>query len=66
MNLLKEASDSSYVIRKWDIANDQSNSNYDVGNGILYITEILKSNLCNYNDIYMFLLGDITINLWLK
>ena len=35
LNLLNEASDSNLVIRKWNIINDQSNANYDVGNGVI-------------------------------
>ena len=52
LNLLNEASDSKFVARKWNIANDQSYTNYDVGIEILDIlnTEVLKSNLCDYND----------------
>ena len=29
---------------------DHSNVNYDVKNEIIYITEVLKSNLCGCND----------------
>ena len=35
------------------IINNQSNANYDVGNVIIYNKEILKSNLCNYNDAHI-------------
>ena len=45
LNLLNEASDSKFVTRKWNIVNDQSNANHDVGNEIIYSTEVLKSNL---------------------
>ena len=47
MNLLNEASDSKFLTRKWNIANDQSNANYDVGNKIIYSTEVSKSDLEN-------------------
>ena len=30
MNLLKEPNHFKLITRKWDIANDQSNANYDV------------------------------------
>ena len=30
-NLLNEASDSRFVMRKWKTVNDQSNENYNVG-----------------------------------
>ena len=32
LNLLNEANDSKFVTRKWNLFNDQSNANYDVGN----------------------------------
>ena len=35
LNLLNEASNYKFVTRKWKIANDQSNANYDVGNEII-------------------------------
>ena len=49
------------MIRKWNIVNDQSNANYDVGNEIIYHTEVLKSNLCDFNDTNILVTGDITI-----
>ena len=61
MNLLNEASDSGLVMRKWNIVNDQSNSNYDVGNENIYNKEVLKYNLCNYNDAYILVTDDITV-----
>ena len=39
----------------------QSNANYDVGNEIIYNIEVLKSNLCDYNDDYILVRGNITI-----
>ena len=47
--------------RKWNIVNDQTNANYDVGNEIVYNAEVLKSNLCDYNDAYILVTGNITI-----
>ena len=38
------------MLRKWNIVDDQSNASYDLGNEIIYNTEALKSNLCDYND----------------
>ena len=49
-NLSNEANDSKFVTRKWDIVNDNSKSNYDATNEITYSTEVLNSNLCDYND----------------
>ena len=53
LNLLNESNDSKFVKRKWNIVNDQLNGNYDAIIGIIYNTEILKSNLCDYNDAYI-------------
>ena len=61
LNLLNEANDSKFVKRKWNIVNDQSNANYGVGNEIIYNTEVLKSNLCDYNDAYILVRCDITV-----
>ena len=59
LNSLNEANDFKFVTRKWKIVNDQSNANYDVGNEIIYKTEVLKSNLCDYSDAYILVRGDI-------
>ena len=47
LNLLNEASNSNFVTRKWNIISDQSNANNNVGNKIIYNTEVLKYNLCD-------------------
>ena len=49
LSLLNEASDSKFVKRKWNIVNDNSKSNYDATNEIIYKTEVLNSYLCDYN-----------------
>ena len=61
LNLLNEASDSKFVTRNWNIANDHSNANYSVGNEIVYSVEVLKSNLCDYSIAYILERGGITI-----
>ena len=60
-NLLNEANDSKFAKRKWNIATDNSKANYDAVNEITFNTEVLKSNLCDYNDAYILLRGNITI-----
>ena len=45
---------------KWNIVNDNSNSNCAGPNEITYNTEILKSNLCDYNAAYILVTGNIT------
>ena len=44
-----------FLIKSWSIVNDQSIANYSVGNKIIYSKEVLKSNLRDYNDAYIFL-----------
>ena len=61
LNLLNNVNDSKFVTRKWNIASDNSNSNYAAANEITYNTEILKSNICDYNDAYILVTGDITV-----
>ena len=61
INLLNEANDSKFSTRKWNIVHDNSKANYGVGNEIIYNVEVLKSNLCDYNDAYILVRGDITI-----
>ena len=60
MNLLNEPSDSKFLTRKWNIANDQSNANY-VENDIIYNTEVLKSNFCDFKNAYFLVRRNITI-----
>ena len=60
LNLLNEGNDSKFVTRNWNIVNDQSNANY-VGDAVVYTTEMLKSNFCDYNDAYILGRGDTII-----
>ena len=39
------------MARKWNTVNDNSKANFGVGNEVTYNTEVLKSNLCGYNDL---------------
>ena len=55
LNFLNDANNSKFVMRKWNIVNDNSKANYEAGNKITYNTEVLKSNLCDYNDAYILL-----------
>ena len=50
LNLLNEPSRYKFMRRKSNIANDQSNANYEVGNEIIYNTEVLKSNLFDFSN----------------
>ena len=57
LNLWNETSNSRFMKRKWNMTNDQSNTNYDVGKKFVYNTHILKSNLGNYNNAYILVRG---------
>ena len=61
LNLLNKANNSKLVTRKWNIVNDQSNVNDDVGNENTYNTEVLKSNFCDYSNACILVKGDITV-----
>ena len=58
---MNKSSDSKFVIRKYNIVNDQSNSSCSVGNEVIYSTEVLKPNVCDYNDAYILVIGSTTI-----
>ena len=45
LNLLNEANGCKFVTRKWNIANDNSKTNYNAANEITNNTKILKSNV---------------------
>ena len=59
--LLNGSNDPKFVTRKWNIVSGQLNVNYDVGNEIIYNTEILKPNLCDYNNAYILVRSDTTV-----
>ena len=46
MNLWNEASSSKFVTKEWNIVNDQSNANFNVGNEVIN-TEVLNSIVGN-------------------
>ena len=58
---MNAANNSKFVTRKRNIASDNSTANYDVANEITYNAEVLKSNLCHYNNAYILVRGNITI-----
>ena len=61
LNLLNKASDSRFVTRKCNIINDQSNVSYDIRNGVIYNTEVLIPNLCDYSDVYILVMCGTTV-----
>ena len=58
---MNEAGDSKFVTKNWDIIDDQLKANYDAGNEMIFNTDVLKSNLCGYNDAYILVRGNTAI-----
>ena len=51
---------SKFRTRNWIEINDESRETY-TGNGIKFRTTMLRSNLCDFSDAYIFVKGSITI-----
>ena len=51
-------------LQQWYTINDPNNTEYGEGNengsSIKFQTNVIKSNLCDYSDAYIFITGDIT------
>ena len=61
LNLMNDANNSKFLTREWIIVNYNLKANYDGENETTYNTEVLKSNICDYNDAYILIRGDITV-----
>ena len=61
LNLLNEANDSKFFTRKWNTVNDQSYGKDGDRNEVLYNTEAQKPNLCDYNNAYILVKGNIIV-----
>ena len=55
---------SKFATRKWDVINDQNNTDYGEGiedsTTVKFETKVIKSNPCDYSDAYILVTGDIT------
>ena len=51
-----------FVTKKWIEVYDQSEGNYDVNKEIRIKTSMLRSDLCDFNDAYIVVKGNITVN----
>ena len=61
MNFLNEGNDYGFATKKWNIVNDNSKANYNIGNVITNNREVLKSNICDYSAGCILVIGDITV-----
>ena len=49
------------VTKKWIEVYDQSEENYNVNKEIRIKTSMLRSNLCDFSDVYIVVKGNITV-----
>ena len=65
VNFLDTTSDGKdlprFVTKKWIEVYDQSEGNQNVNKEIRIKTSMLRSDLCDYSDVYIILKGDITL-----
>ena len=65
VNFLDATSDDKdlprFVTKKWVEVYDQSEGNYNVNKEIRIKTSMLRSDLCDFNDAYIVVEGDITL-----
>ena len=64
MNFLHTKSDENlprFITKKWVEIYDQSGGNYSVNKEIRIKTSILRSDLCDFNDAYIVVKGDINL-----
>ena len=66
INLLDITSDDKdlprFVTKNWIEVYDQSQRNYDVNKELRIKTSLLRSDLCDFNDAYIVVKGNITVN----
>ena len=66
VNFLDTTSDNkdlpTFVTKKWIEVYDQSEGNYNVNKEIRIKTSMLRSDLCDFNDAYIVVKGNITVN----
>ena len=66
-NLLNDSEElnSKFATRKWYIINGRNNGQYGIGNDndstIKFETKVIKPNLCDHSDAYIFVTGDIKV-----
>ena len=62
-NLLGNTSDKvpRFITKKWIEVYDQSGEIYNTNRQIRFKTSMLRSDLCDYGDVYIVVKGDITV-----
>ena len=59
--LLRHSTVSKFVTKKWIEVNDLLSGQYFVNKNIRFNMSMLRSNLCDYSDAYIFVKGTITV-----
>ena len=52
---------SKFRTKNWVEIDDESKESYNTGSDIKFKTTMLRSNLCDYADAYMLVIGTVTI-----
>ena len=52
---------SKFRTKNWVEIDDESKELYNTGSDIKFKTTMLRSNLCDYADVYILVIGTITI-----
>ena len=50
-----------FVTRKWTEVNDLSGRQYSVNKNLMFKIPMLRSDLCDYSDAYIFVKGTINV-----
>ena len=63
INLLDTTSDNAprFNTKKWIEVHDQSGESYNINKQIRFKTSMLRSNICDYSDAYISVIGTITV-----
>ena len=63
INLLGNVSDKlpRFITKKWIEIFDESGGTYNTNKNIRFKTPQLRSDLCDYNDAYIVVIGKITV-----
>ena len=63
VNLLNDTDNenSKFATKKWYVIDSESKGNYSHENPIKFLTSSLESNLCDYSDAYILVIGNINV-----
>ena len=63
VNLLNDSNNenSKFATKKWYIIDSEAKGNYLPDSEIKFLTSLLESNLCDYSDAYILVIGNINV-----